>query len=256
MLLLFLFSCSGIYVGEGKVIHFTHVSNLSISSHSNSSCSPPADLDIPLCGCIPRRSGVILSCLDCFVGDGSLSRYAYGVNLIGLCARVRSGTCTTMESDPPEDVIHRAEYLLETQMFALYDVLRNNCEDFALYCKTGRMVFNIEGSGGSAQASSAVNVPKAALLCLVLLRFVPGPGIVAAALANRAYDNYTTDIGVRDDAFNVEVEVLVDINRFRRNAACRNAACPRHKRYRVQQGRWLQLNICNECAITYVDSGS
>ncbi|KAI3756327.1 hypothetical protein L1987_56147 [Smallanthus sonchifolius] len=45
-------------------------------------------------------------------------------------------TCTTARSDPPEAVIHRATYLFENGYFE-YDLMKNNCEDFALYCKTG-----------------------------------------------------------------------------------------------------------------------
>ncbi|GAB2215784.1 hypothetical protein Droror1_Dr00020184, partial [Drosera rotundifolia] len=47
----------------------------------------------------------------------------------------KGGTCTIAQSDPSEMVIHRAMYLLQNG-FVNYDVFENNCEDFAIYCKT------------------------------------------------------------------------------------------------------------------------
>ncbi|GAB2260899.1 hypothetical protein Droror1_Dr00011754 [Drosera rotundifolia] len=47
----------------------------------------------------------------------------------------RDDTCTIAQSDPSETVIHRAMYLLQNG-FGNYDVFENNCEDFAIYCKT------------------------------------------------------------------------------------------------------------------------
>ncbi|KAI3986782.1 hypothetical protein MKX01_039756, partial [Papaver californicum] len=48
----------------------------------------------------------------------------------------RGGTCSMANSDPMEMVIYRAMYLL-IKGFSNYDIFLNNCEDFALYCKTG-----------------------------------------------------------------------------------------------------------------------
>ncbi|PWA68621.1 endopeptidase, NLPC/P60 domain, LRAT-like domain protein [Artemisia annua] len=39
------------------------------------------------------------------------------------------------ESDPPEEVMHRTVYLYENG-YGKYDFMNDNCEDFALYCKT------------------------------------------------------------------------------------------------------------------------
>lgn len=49
----------------------------------------------------------------------------------------RGGTCTTVGSDESDNVLYRAEYLLENG-FGEYNLVRNNCEDFARYCKTGK----------------------------------------------------------------------------------------------------------------------
>ncbi|KAH6827954.1 hypothetical protein C2S53_014773 [Perilla frutescens var. hirtella] len=182
-----------IYIGEGKVIHLTQEQNLSFSIHS-SSCS-----DSPDCRYSKHRTGVITSCLDCFLRDGSLRRYQYGVSKNAFLATFRGGTCTTAKSGPPEDVIHRANYFLDNGS-GKYDVFTNNCEDFALLCKTGLVVRGGEAPGGSGQATSAVLVPVAAVVSLPLLVFVSSPVVIgAAAVAVHAFGKYATDLGVRHD---------------------------------------------------------
>lgn len=56
-----------------------------------------------------------------------------------------------MPSDLPEEVFRRVEYLLENG-FGAYHVRKNNCESFAVYCKTG-LVF-IGKAATSSQAFS------------------------------------------------------------------------------------------------------
>ena len=147
--LLSLFHCtaSGIYVGEGKVIHFTRGAGQEIGTGTildriifSSSPSHSLDNPCPLCGDQSKLNGVISSCLDCFLWGGELYRFEYGVNPAFFIAKARGGTCTLASSDPPEAVLHRASYLLE-KGFGVYDLFKNNCEDFAIYCKTGLLVF-------------------------------------------------------------------------------------------------------------------
>ncbi|KAI3470761.1 hypothetical protein Pfo_027424 [Paulownia fortunei] len=225
----FTYSHHGIYVGGNKVVHFTQDQYLSSSGHSRSpwfsssfSNVPAACLDILDCGFRTHGSGVIMSCLNCFLGDGLLYRFEYGVGMLAFIAKFRGGTCTTAKSDPPQAVIHRAMYLLE-KGFGNYNLFTNNCEDFALYCKTGFLVRSQEALGVSGQASSVVGAPLAAILSLPLRLFASSPVvIVTATAATYSLNRYATDIGVRDDVSVVKVE---DIALFHGNQRGDKDAC-------------------------------
>jgi hypothetical protein len=150
---------AGIFVGKNMVVHFTPDRDLNssnwISSDSSFYNSRLICSSYPECGFRKPNSGVVRSCLDCFLRNGSLFRYEYGVSQLVFLAHLRGGTCTTAESDPPAEVIHRASYLLESG-FGNYHLLQNNCEDFALYCKTGLLTLDkiktdIEKTGRSHQ---------------------------------------------------------------------------------------------------------
>ncbi|KAI9121195.1 hypothetical protein K1719_008228 [Acacia pycnantha] len=117
----------------------------------------------PDCGFKQPNSGVVLSCLDCFLRNGSLYCFEYEVSPSVFMAKIRGGTCTIEPSDPVETVIHRAMYLLQNG-FGSYDVFQNNCEDFALYCKTGLLIVDKQGVGRSGQASFVIGAPLATVL--------------------------------------------------------------------------------------------
>lgn len=53
------------------------------------------------------RSGVVRSCLDCFLQNGALYKYEYVVTPTVFLAKVRGGTCTIAKSDDPDTVMHR-----------------------------------------------------------------------------------------------------------------------------------------------------
>ncbi|OEL36013.1 hypothetical protein BAE44_0002969 [Dichanthelium oligosanthes] len=72
-----------------------------------------------------------------------------------------------------------------------YDVFENNCEDFALYCKTG---------------------------------LLPPPAPMTSDGAARRPPPYITDIGMRKDVVKVEVENLVAHLGWRRAKAAEEAA--------------------------------
>ncbi|KAH6777681.1 hypothetical protein C2S52_006724 [Perilla frutescens var. hirtella] len=229
----FIYSHHGIYIGKDKVVHLTQRWNLRTSSHSSSTSFRSTYLDNPNAVVVNReleyggkktknrvsqvrkkgqkknqRTGVILSSLDSFIRNGSLYRYEYGVSRGAFIAKLRGGTCTTANSEPPEVVINNAKYLLRNG-FGKYDVIKNNCEDFALYCKTGILLRGQESRGGSGQASSALSVPVAVIHSLALLGFVSSPAcLVAAAAVIHAFNKYSTDVGVRDDAVKVKVEEM------------------------------------------------
>ncbi|KAF5815900.1 putative LRAT domain-containing protein [Helianthus annuus] len=200
------------------------------SSSLNSSCLNPIDCGFPQhncdsgsclctydCGFHQPESGVTLSCLNCFSRTGSLYLYQYGVNKWVHMSRIRGGICTVKPSNPPQAVIYRAIYLLgEEKGFGDYNVARNNCEDFALYCKTELMIDGKLATGGSGQVNSILNAPwKPALVQMfqkVVFRTPMTPLDVAAMVGRYTWDRYKTDIGVRGDVIRVLVE---DVGAFR-----------------------------------------
>ena len=206
-------SHAGIYVGGEKVVHFTRKKEASTGSNSSGSSSlssdgPSACPTFPDCGFQHPSSGVILSCLDCFLGSGSLYCFEYGVAPSVFLAKVRGGTCTTAEADPPEAVIHRAMYLLRNG-FGNYDLFENNCEDFTIYCKTGLLPIEDQGVGRSGQASSFIGMPLAAIFSTPFKLLAAGPvGMATVTAGMYCVGRYATDIGVRKDVVKVAVEDL------------------------------------------------
>ncbi|XP_057967514.1 protein LEAD-SENSITIVE 1-like [Malania oleifera] len=217
----FTYSHHGIYVGGSKVVHFTNEQHSSrnppLSSSLTSSVSSsrfpassskhqPICPTFPDCGFRQPGSGVILSCLDCFLGNGSLYLFEYGVASSVFLTKLRGGTCTIAQSDPPEAVVHRAMFLLQNG-FGNYDVFKNNCEDFAMYCKTGLLVVDSTGLGRSGQASSFIGAPLAAILSSPLKFLMTSPvGVATATAGMYCMSKYATDIGVRSDVVKVQVE--------------------------------------------------
>ncbi|KAH7365939.1 hypothetical protein KP509_18G055100 [Ceratopteris richardii] len=153
-------------------------------------------------------TGVLLSCLDCFLCGYPLYRFEYAENIAVFMMRVRPGTCTLAVSDAPEVVLHRAKYLLENG-FGGYHIFRKNCEDFAVYCKTGLLIDdNIIPSGG--QAGSFVSGPTSALTAGVVRMLMAEPwGIVAVTAGMYCISRYALDLGNRKDVNKVAVEELV-----------------------------------------------
>ncbi|GFY81539.1 NC domain-containing protein-like protein [Actinidia rufa] len=208
----FAYSHHGIFVGGSKVVHFTRERDANSSSETSSNSYdemydlPSSCLTFPDCGFRQPNSGVVLSCLDCFLQNGSLYCFEYGVAPSVFIAKVRGGTCTIAPSDPPESVIHRAMYLLQNG-FGNYDVFQNNCEDFAMYCKTGLLIVDRLGVGRSGQASSVIGAPLAALLSSPLKLLMPSPvGVATVTAGMYCMSRYATDIGVRSDVIKVAVE--------------------------------------------------
>ncbi|KAI3701284.1 hypothetical protein L2E82_45937 [Cichorium intybus] len=206
----------GIFVGDNKVVHFTRDPDKSSNSNTSfasfdikmsktpsTTCTSYAD-----CGFRHPESGVVLSCLDCFLQNRALYRFDYGVTKAAFCAKVRGGSCTTAISDEQDTVIHRAMYLLH-KGFGNYDVFTNNCEDFALYCKTGLLIVENVGCGRSGQISTMFGVPIAAILTSPLKFVVPTPVVATVTAGMYCMTRYANDIGVRSDVVKVNVEDLV-----------------------------------------------
>lgn len=197
------------------MIHFTQGAGQEIGTGTfldriviSSSPARPSVDPCPRCGENSRDNGVILSCIDCFLDGGELYLFEYYVPAAAFLAKPRGGTCTTAKSDPPEEVIHRATFLLENG-FGDYNVFKNNCEDFSVYCKTGLLVTTVLSVGRSGQATSlfaavstAVSLPLRYLIAGYTGGTVFGYGLYCA-------NRYASDIGVRRDAARVPVESLV-----------------------------------------------
>ena len=111
------FQSAGIYAGDGKVIHFL---------------TPMETGD-------PKTSQIVESDLSDFLGPGTdvtwrVYRYAVGAKELGTTQQTPH---TSWQSDDVSTVLARARAALE-EGFGQYNIVGNNCEDFALYCKTGQ----------------------------------------------------------------------------------------------------------------------
>lgn len=197
----------GIFVGDGKVIHFTRGEGQEMGTGTfldnflGSWTPPRSSRFCEECRQHRRNSnGVVVSCLECFLNGRPLYRFEYGVDTATFFAKARGGTCTLAQADPVEDVLHRALYLLE-KGFGGYHLFRNNCEDFAMYCKTGLLLLDENSPGRSGQAATMMlGAPMAAIL-MYPASLVVGAGVYCLS-------RYAVDLGIRQDVIKVPVEDL------------------------------------------------
>ncbi|KAI3462265.1 hypothetical protein Pfo_018928 [Paulownia fortunei] len=197
----FLYAHHGIYVGNGNVIHFTRGAGQEIGTGTvldrfifSSSPSNPSDSPCPRCGDQSRTVGVISSCLEYFLSDGELYLFQYGVSLAVFLAKAR-------------DVFYGAEYLLQNG-FGGYNIF-NNCEDFAIYCKTGSLIFTIISVGRSGQAASFLAAANAFLSSPLHFMTTGFAGLTAVGCGIYCISRIVSDIGVRQDVMKIPVERLV-----------------------------------------------
>ncbi|GAB2265512.1 hypothetical protein Dimus_000562 [Dionaea muscipula] len=205
----------GIYVGEGRVIHFTRAAGEEvgtgtaldrvISSFSAMPAGPPCEA----CGDLSVASGVISSCLDCFLSGGELYLFEYGVSPAFFLFKARGGTCTLAVSDPPDDVLHRASYLLENG-FGIYNIYKNNCEDFAIYCKTGLLVITDISAGQSGQASAFLAAASTIESAAVTYLSTSVSVLAVVGCVKYCVSRFVSDIGIRRDVKKIPVEAFVN----------------------------------------------
>ncbi|KAE8717032.1 CCHC-type integrase [Hibiscus syriacus] len=150
------------------------------------------------------RRGVISSCLDCFLTDGDLYLFKYAVSPASFVTKLRGGTCTIASSD----VLHRAFFLLQNG-FGVYHLFKNNCEDFAIYCKTGLLVITSISVGRSGQAASFQAAANFIVSSSIRYMTTSFPGLAAVGYGMYCYSRLVSDIGVRRDVEKVPVERLV-----------------------------------------------
>ncbi|XVE62792.1 hypothetical protein DITRI_Ditri06bG0148300 [Diplodiscus trichospermus] len=98
------------------------------------------------------QAGIVKTCLDCFLDGHSLHFYEYGVPIFEFNIRKR-GSCTTFHSKPANEVVKRANDLLLGNSFKEYNFFANNCEDFAVFCKTG-VAMSMQAVGGVEAAAN------------------------------------------------------------------------------------------------------
>lgn len=210
----YIYAHHGIYVGDGMVIHFTRAAGQETGTGTfldqvlfSSSPSNAGKL-CERCGDQSKLHGVISSCIDCFLAGGHLYLFAYAVSPAFFIAKARGGTCTLAASGAPDIVLHRAKYLLSNG-FGTYNLFKNNCEDFAVYCKTGKFIMTSFSVGRSGQLTSFTAAFSA--FASSPLRFLTtNPcGLTLVVGSMYCVGRYVSDIGVRRDAIEIPVESLV-----------------------------------------------
>ncbi|KAF3637362.1 hypothetical protein FXO37_24964 [Capsicum annuum] len=178
------------------------------------------------------KTGVISTCLECFLSGGKLYRFQYGVSKGVFYAQLR-GTCTLAPTDSSEVVLHRAETLLANNSFGNYKLFKNNCEDFAIHCKTGyNLHFGTGGSGASGQVAalsaaakapviSTLNSAWAGYILLSAASVFGAPALLPIGITLAGFQvlyggmsycvyRYLSDVGVREDLKKIPAEELVD----------------------------------------------
>ncbi|KAJ1685987.1 hypothetical protein LUZ63_017377 [Rhynchospora breviuscula] len=222
-----LYTHHGIYLGDHKVIHFT-------SSGGSSTTSSSSSRHISVCSACqnctdalhqlpthqtqaPSQGGVIISCLDTFLNGGDLCRYAYSLSAQGFMTQAYSGTGTTAHSDPPNDVLHRARFLLKANGFGAYSLFKNNCEDFAIYCKTSLVekkftIFSRSGQVNSLTTSflGLGSIFGGGLNGILLGGIFGGFRGILNPISMQSIYCYMFDVGIRRDFVKVPVERLVE----------------------------------------------
>ncbi|CAI5989943.1 unnamed protein product [Closterium sp. NIES-65] len=216
------YSHHGVYVGADEVIHFTrqqadeigsnalldYAASVSPALQRTTTTSGEGSEPCRACGTEGSSHGVISSCLRCFLHGGALFRFDYGVSVGSFCLQMRGGTCSMAVPDAPHAVVQRARLLLK-EGFGRYHVLDNNCEDFAVYCKTRALVVDKTRVGTSGQSAAFFGFNFASATAAVPLLLV-GPLAAAAVFAGSySLSRVALDVGVRRDVVRVEGEELV-----------------------------------------------
>ncbi|KAL8150647.1 hypothetical protein V2J09_020455 [Rumex salicifolius] len=211
----YVYSHHGIYSGENRVIHFTRGGGQEVGTGTvldrfifSSSPTNKQGEPCPECGDNSNADGVIQSCLECFLSGGDLYLFSYAVSPAFFLAKARGGTCTLAKSDPPEDVLYRATYLLENG-FGAYSLFKNNCEDFAIYCKTGLLVITNVSVGRSGQASAFFAAASAIVSSPLRYLTTSFGGLTVVGCGMYCVSRLVSDIGVRRDVVKLPVERLV-----------------------------------------------
>lgn len=148
-----LYTHHGIYIGDGKAIHF-----VGPKAGPTRACKK--------CG-FSRNTGhgVVETCLECFLDGGFLCRYNYDVPrmILSITSHTMCPNCTTTErSKSGSEIVETAKEKLK-EGFGKYNLLSNNCEHFATFCSTGT-AFSQQVKHTAALAASPLLPPAPLLL--------------------------------------------------------------------------------------------
>ncbi|KAE8731565.1 hypothetical protein F3Y22_tig00002799pilonHSYRG00201 [Hibiscus syriacus] len=122
---MFSIESSGIYVGDNMVIHLAGKAK-KIQPYTCKECINKGVIN----------GEIAKICIYCFLAGKKLKVYEYGVSYFKHKFK-KNGTCCIRAARPPHEVLASAAHLLEHGGFGSYNLLSNNCEDFAVHCKTG-----------------------------------------------------------------------------------------------------------------------
>ena len=149
------YSHHGIYIGEEdcEVIHFAGDGrgfvrwDPIVLPGVGINAEPPEVLDVPKIE-NPKASAKIRKCtLQEFLNRSQLRLVAYGESKFSKIYKYAPAG-HIVKSDELEVVIRRAKYYLDNpQKWEDYNLLLNNCESFACYCKTEITHLNAQGIG-------------------------------------------------------------------------------------------------------------
>ncbi|KAF3434309.1 hypothetical protein FNV43_RR25412 [Rhamnella rubrinervis] len=158
----------------------------------------------------PSHDRVVRCDIQDFLCDGQLYRFEYGVNKIVFLIK-RPGTCSLASSTPPADVLRRASFLLENG-FGDYNLFDKNCEDFAIYCKTGLIKVDESASGRSGQIASLLAAFSSA--AMTPYHLLPSSFIVVPLMVCSFYctGRLILDVETQSGCAAVEVEKLQHLN--------------------------------------------
>ena len=123
------------------MIHFTRTCPkgwLKFSSGSSNYGNEGSVNRCEVCDYEPEKHlGVVKCCLECFSKGRSIHLYEYNVSRPHFLLKF-SGTSTTVSCNFSRvEVVQRAHEKLKSNGFGDYDLRMNNCECFAVWCKTG-----------------------------------------------------------------------------------------------------------------------
>ena len=112
-------------------------------------------------------------------------------------------------SDDAHIVIRRAQHLLNNG-FGMYSLFKNNCEDFAVYCKTELLVETAFSVGRSGQMASLTAAFSAVASSPLRFLTTSAGGLAIVTSSMYCVGRYVSDMGVRRDVIKVPVERLVE----------------------------------------------
>uniref|UniRef100_A0A6N2MVS9 LRAT domain-containing protein n=1 Tax=Salix viminalis TaxID=40686 RepID=A0A6N2MVS9_SALVM len=122
--------------------------------------------------------------------------------LLSFLQKCEAEPCTLAVSDSNDNC-----GLIEQNTFLKMDL--NNCEDFAIYCKTALLIVDQGTMGQSGQAASIIGGPLAAVLSTPMRLVTTNIyGMAATAVGVYCASRYAADIGMRRDVVKVSAEDL------------------------------------------------